>query len=185
MFSSRLVTYGMFSAARLGVLVLLVGYGCGGRDGFGVPGPDAAAAAADAAAEVSYRAEALPTALNRIAVEQSDPVRDLCTLLVLVEPAAQSLGSVELPAGWGIERGVVVRGSERCAEARGGRPGPEAAAVIGASGAVGFDRVASGEPCGIDLDVRVETDPAASWAPPSLELRATDVPIFGLLSCLD
>jgi hypothetical protein len=162
--------------------------GCGGRDAVGQPGAAADMATADAPApppgEVRYRAELLFTALNRIAIYQSDEARDLCTFIVLVEPGVRGLGEVQLPEGWALERGSVSPGSADCAE-RGMRPGLQNAAVVGATGAIGLDRVGTGEPCGVDLEVTLELEATDGWAPRQLRLEARDVPLFGSRSCLD
>jgi len=121
-----------------------------------------------------YWARMLPTGLRRRVVFKSDPARDLCLALYLIEgPAASGLG-IAVPPPWKVERAVAWRTADgQAAERR----APDAIAQKG-SGTARF-RVEA-QRCVVDLDVSLGFDGRTPGIAPNETMSAHGVVVDGV-----
>jgi len=156
------------------IAAVLLALGCGGSE----LSTDAGTTDAEPS-NVSYRAVALATALDRIAILKADSDADICGLLRLASPAGASTFGITTPTGWAVDLAGISQGSDECASSF---PVAEEQSDSG-TGDVAF-AVPAGMLFPSTLTTRAtlifETSSAPAWVPETLEFVATDLALEGI-----
>lgn len=154
------------------VVVLVAACSSSGDD----TSPDGGGGGGDTA---TYRAFALFTALDRIAVLRADPETDTCAMVRLVSPAnngGDGFG-IATPDGWGIDAAGVSGSSADCFAETFAAPAVDSP---GGDGEVDFDIPAGASyPTSLSIDASIwfDTGGAPPFVPARIELIAADLAV--------
>jgi hypothetical protein len=125
------------------------------------------------AAEGSYSAHWLATALDRVVIVKSDPKRNVCFSLTVTSPLASAMFAITAPESWSVQSAGAGGSAGACTP--GGVPPLDDVAATSGTGTV---RWTGRRPCGIDVEVTL-TFPDRAWLPATEVLSASGLSVEG------